>query len=155
MKKWLWLLLPAVLLLGRVEHTGTDISGLDPVELVRVTVSDGVTIETDTGAVGVGSDLEEAVADLHASSPKTVFLDTAQYLLLSGGAEDLLPQLYELLRPACRVCIGQGEMDLTEAAAYLNTHSPKTRLLDWGAGEYRLQTLYYKEGRGRLVSGTD
>lgn len=154
MKKWIWLLFPAVLLLGRVEHSGTDISRLDPVEVIRVTVEDGVTIETDTGAVGIGSDLENAVADLHASSPKTVFLDTAQYLILSGDWERYLPALTDLLRPACRVCVGQGEMDLSEAAAYLDTHSSETRLIDCRAGEYRLMTFYYKEGRGRLVQGT-
>lgn len=155
MKKWIWLLVPAALLLGRAEHTGTDISRLDPVQVVRVSVSDGVTVETDTGAVGIGSDLEEAIADLHASTSKTVFLDTAQYLLLSGSAERYLPELSMLLRPASQVCLAEGEMDLKAAAEYLGAHSPENRLLDCMAGEYRLKKLYYKEGRGQLVPGTD
>lgn len=156
MKKWLWFLIPAVLLLGRVEHTGTDISRLDPVELVRVSVRENVvTIETDTGAMGTGADLGEAVTELHAASPKSVFLDTAQYLLVTGEGEAYLPQLYDLLRPACYVCVGQGDMDLKEVADYLDTHSPENRLLDCRAEARQLQILYYKEGRGHLVQGTD
>lgn len=156
MKKWIWLLIPLLLLLGRMEHTGLDIRRLDPVKLIRVTAEENsVRIETDTGTVGIGMDIADAVADLRASSPKTVFLDTAQYLLLSGEAVEYLPRLSDLLRPICQVCLAQGELDLAEAASYLDNHSPECRLLDCRAGGYKLQTFYYIEGRGQLVPGTD
>lgn len=144
MKKWLLLLLLTVVL-ARVEHTGTDISDLEPVELVRVTTADTVRIETDTGAAGQGNTLQEAVADLHATASGTVFLDTAQYLLLDKEA--YLPELYDLLRPACRVALARGDMDLTEAARYLEAHTPGDTLLTAKADETQLSTLICREGR--------
>lgn len=148
MKKWIPLLLLAIVL-ARVEHTGTDISDLEPVELVRVTTGDAVLIQTDTGASGEGATLGEAVRDLHAAAPGAVFLDTAQYLLLDDEAH--LPALYHILRPACEVMLWQGDMDLTEAAGYLSTHSLKTTLLDTKAQWSALPTLICREGRFCVV----
>lgn len=153
MKKWIWALAAAaVLLLPRMEHTGTDISRLEPVELVWVSMDEsGVEIKTDTDAAGYGKNLASAVEDLHATASAVVFLETAEYLLLSGSAEELLPELYQLLRPACRVCLTDGETDLEGAAAYLRAHPPEGKLLDCRAGQVQLQTLYYQEGRGSLA----
>lgn len=153
MKKWVWLIgLGALLLLSRVEHTGVEISRLEPVELVRLTVEENiVSIETDTGGRGYGQDLDSAIENLHASSSAMVFLDTAEYLLLNDEAQRYLPQLYEVLRPACQVCVANGDLDLTEAAEFLETHSPKIKLLQCRAGERSLPTLYIQDGRGQLV----
>lgn len=144
MKKWIPLLLLAVVL-ARVEHTGTDISDLEPVELVRVTTLGTVRIETDTGAMGEGPTLAEAVEDLYATASGTVFLDTARYLLLDDEA--YLPGFCEILRPACNVLLCRGDMDLSEAAQYLGVHSPDTRLLDTKAEAPALSTLICREGR--------
>ena len=155
MKKTLYLLAAAaVLLLTRVEHTGTDISDLEPVALVSVTMEENtVRIATDTGAEGTGGNLSEAVGNLHATAPATVFLDTAQYLLLNEETIPLLPQLYDLLRPGTRVCILSGKAALEEAAVFLKAHPPETTLLHCRAGQNQLPILYYNEGRGRLEQG--
>lgn len=157
MKKLLWLLVViSIFLLGRVEHTGVEIRRLEPVEVVRVLENeDGISIMTDTGAMGVGKDLSAAVENLQASSAATVFLDTAEYLLLSDQTREYLPQLWELLRPACQVCIAEGEVDLTEAGGFLKTHPPEVNLLQCRADSVELPQLYYQEGRGQLVRGND
>lgn len=147
-----WVLLLAALILSRVEHTGTQVDRLEPVEILMVTVQDGeVCILTDTGAHGVGPDLGRAVENLHASASAAVFLDTAQYLIVDEGGQMLLEQLYPMLRPACQVCRVQTDVDLTEAAAFLRAHPPQTRLIDWIAMRAELPTLYHREGRGQLV----
>lgn len=153
MKKWIWAMVAAaVLLLPRMEHTGTDISRLEPVELVWVSMDEkGVQVKTDTGAAGYGKELESAVENLHAAASAEVFLDTAEYLLLDGQAEELLPDLCQLLRPACKVSRVDGEPDLEGAAEYLQVHPPEVKLLDCRAGQVQLQTLYYQEGRGSLA----
>lgn len=155
MKKWIWVLgFAGLLIVSRLEHTGTDISDLEPVELVFVSAGEsGIRIETDTGAKGSGKDVEEAIAELHAAAPAAVFLDTAQYLVLAGEAEDCLTQLYGLLRPACYVCLGDDGMDLEEAAKYLNAHPPEVKLLQCRAGNAALPKLTLEEGRGQLESG--
>lgn len=157
MKRWFWLLAFAGLLfLGRLEHAGTEISDLEPVELVLVYAGEsGVRIETDTAAKGSGKDVAQALEDLHAATPATVFLDTAQYLVLAGQAEQCLPQLYGLLRPACYVCLGEEGMDLEQAAAYLRVHPPQVKLLACRAGCADLEKLTVNEGRGQLESGND
>ena len=83
MKKWLYMLslaLAAFLLPGK----GTDVGTLIPVELVRLTAGDGTFVAAaDTGDFGIGPTLEDAMADLAASAPGKVFLETADYLLLA------------------------------------------------------------------------
>lgn len=153
MKKWQ--LLTSVLLivlLSRTERTGMQINELEPVETIMITQNNGnIVIETDTGAKGIGSDLDKAVENLHSSSDYVVFLDTAQYLLVSSKTEKIMEQMTELIRPAARVCKIRGEIQLNEVTQYLRTHPPRIQMKDISAGEMKLQTLYYKEGRGQLA----
>lgn len=153
MKKWIWIAgLAALLLLSRVEHTGVDIDLLEPVRLVCVSAQeDGICVETDTGAMGYGQDLESAIANLHASSSASVFLDTAEFLVLSGKTEELLPQLYGILRPACQVCVTNGQPDLAQVVEFLNAHPPQVKLLQCRAGTAKLPALYFQKGRGQIV----
>ena len=84
MRKWLIIGLLAVALV-RVEHTGGQINQLEPVEAVILKQEDGaVCIETDTGAKGVGSNLKNAIDNLHTSASSKIFLDTARYLLVTS-----------------------------------------------------------------------
>lgn len=153
MKKWMWIVgVAALALLLRVEHAGTNIDWLEPAELVRVTVEDDVVaIETDTGAQGYGQDLDTAIGNLQLSSASEVFLDTAEYLVVDETAVELLPELWEILRPSCKVCIAGGQIDLAEAAEYLCGHTPTTNLLQCRAGTGKLEILYVQEGRGQLA----
>ena len=153
MKKWRWFALGiAVILLGRMEHTGAQINYLEPVETVLITQNNGnIIIETDTGAKGVGSTLEKAIENLHSSTASDIFLDTAQYLLVSSRTEKMISQMTAVIRPAARVCKIRGEVDLAEVTGYLRTHPPKVQLKDLMAEEAKLQTLYYQEGRGQLA----
>lgn len=149
-KRGIFLLLAALILL-RLEHTGTEISELEPVALVRITASSGsISIRTDTGAHGSGADLEEAVADLHRSSPARVFLDTAEYLVINEEGEQLLPEIWDLLRPACKICIGSGRFDLDQARAYLAVHPPENTLLECLAEKKEMEVLTIHDGRGCL-----
>lgn len=152
MKKWMWLFLAAGILLSRVEHTGTAIDLLEPAQVVRITVEDEETsIETDTGAKGIGKDLTAAVENLHSSSPTVVFLETAEYLIVNERAVEELPEVYELLRPSCQMCVSDGELDLKEAGSFLKTHSSGVTLLQYRAEPVQLPKLYCQEGRGQLV----
>lgn len=149
-KRGIFLLLAAFALL-RLEHTGTEVSELEPVALVRITAAAGsISIRTDTGAYGSGPDLEKAVADLHRSSPAGVFLDTAEYLIINEEGQGLLPELWDLLRPACKVCLGRGRLDLEQAREYLSVHPPENTILDCLAEKTEMQILTVHDGRGRL-----
>lgn len=152
MKKWKWAALVLLIILGRVEHTGSRINDLEPVEVVLVTEQEGnIIIQTDTGAKGVGNNLEKAVENLHNSTAGVVFLDTTQYLLVSSRTIDLVDDMIRWIRPAARVCLIRGETEPKEVTKYLKIHPPQTQLKDIMAEDAKLQVLYLKEGRGQLA----
>lgn len=155
MKRWMWCLGALILAagLGGIPFAGTDVGKLQPVELIRVSrVGDRILVETDTGDRGTGADLAGAFEDLKQTTSGQVFLDTAEYLLVSPAAEGLLPELSEYLRPACGVCLERGKADLEQAAAYLSAHEPKLTLQDYRAGERGIPTLTTRKGEMHLVS---
>lgn len=121
--------------LTRLPSPATDIGKLEPVAAVRITATEkGIEVETDTGACGSGADLSAAVADLQNRAGAYVFLDTADYLLLSGLSDGQTTQLFRIFRPAAYVCVTEKHCDLSEAAEYFAIHPPEKILNDLWAG---------------------
>ena len=83
-------------------------------------------------AVGRGDSLEKAVDALRAEAPGILFLDTADYVLLTGEAEDCMERLQDYVRPGTRVYKLEGTAELSEIGPFLKTHGPDAPL-------YRLQ----------------
>ena len=155
MKRWLYLLvaLLAIVFLGGKVTAGTDVAKLRPVEVVVVTRSEkNIKIQTDTGDAGVGTDLAQAVEQLKKTTPAKIFLETAEYLLISEECRCLMPELMEYLRPSCSVCILEGEPEMDNIGAFLKIHGLDVTLTEYKAGICDLQTLREKEGRLELVS---
>ena len=129
MKKWLY---PAVFLaaaiLSRLPHPAVDIARLDPVRAIYLYMDGAeLTIETDSGDSGTGSDLKAAYADLRANAHREIFLDTAEFLILDPKVP--ITEVFDsLLRPDCRVTFTDAPPDLEKAAAYLSQHLPKLTL---------------------------
>lgn len=154
MKKWLGyaLALAAVPMLSLGGFGGRDIGKLQPVQVVLLeTVGGKLQLHTDAGAFGRGEDLTKALEDLHKTAEGWVDLDTAEYLLLGEGTEDLLPQLQEHLRPGCCVCQAAGQIDLTKAGSFLQLYRMKRTVAQYRAGEKSLPRLISEEGRLKLV----
>lgn len=155
MKRWLFyaaIIVAAALLSGK-GTPGADVGKLQPVQVVRVSGgADWVKIETDTGDMGTGSNLEQAFEDMKETSSAEIFLDTAEYLLVSQGRKDLLSEMMTHLRPSCTVCIVDGEPDMEKVGAFLHQHEPQTTLMHYRAGKRELPTLEIREGRMELVS---
>lgn len=130
----------------------TDVGKLLPVELVRVSQGpEGIRLETDTGNAGAGEDVAAALKDLKATASGTVFLDTADYLLVVPGAESVLQELTRYLRPTCGLCLENGEADLEDAAEFLRAHEPNTNLQAWQIGERGIPLLSTEKERMKLV----
>lgn len=108
-----------------------DVGELLPVELVYLyRDEDQIVIETDTKDLGRGMTVSQAFKDLEDTTTGVIFLDTADYLLVSETALDLTEELSEYLKPSVRVCLAGGGIDTAEAAAYLSVHHPQWRLKD-------------------------
>ena len=131
-----------------------ELGKMIPVEVIKIsTEGDAVLIEADTGDVGRGVTVESALWDLKASAPGSVYLDTAEYLLLPEGKETILKPLIPYLQKSVRLCCWEGEINMEEAALFLDTHSPKIRLKEYDLG-MPLEILSSENGRMKLKEKT-
>lgn len=115
---------------------GADIGNLHPVEVVLVyKEADQVVIATDTEDVGKGTDGLSALENLKATTPGTVYLDTAEYLLIGEDAQDVAEQLRGCLKKSVKVCMADKSVKLTDCTKYLSVHGRLPRLKDWETGD--------------------
>ena len=124
MKRWiLWGCAAALAVLLKPAQ-GIDIGKLQPVELVQVYREEGnIVIETDAGDLGRGEKLEDALKNLKRTTPAEVFLETADFLLLTEETRDMLPELAGILRPGTEGFLILEPVDGETAAQYLENHS--------------------------------
>lgn len=154
MKKWIFcaLVLAVIPVLSFGGLGGEDIGKLQPVQVVAVSNrGENVQLLTDTADLGCGRNVDQAVANMKETSSYSIFLDTAEYLLVETGAEIWLSQLQEYLRPSCNICLVTGEVDPEQAGAFLQLHEPGFTMTHYEAGEGRLPYLIFEEGRMKLV----
>lgn len=152
MKRWIVYAAAAVAALMITPGKITDVGKLQPVELLYVYQDAGrICVETDTGDLGRGIDLDAAMEDLKATTAGEVFLDTADFLILTKQTVSLLPELAQMLRPATEICVGRNA-DTKTAAQFLAAHNPKVTLKDWAAEGAHLPNLIKTEERYHLVS---
>lgn len=127
------LILGAVLLLP-VERM--DVSQLRPIEVIAVYKEDGaVILETDTEDVGRGADALAALEDMKQTSAAVIYLDTAEYLLISQDAAEEAEKLRDTLKESVQLCVAQQKIDLQEAAKYLPVHGELPKLRNWKPGQ--------------------
>jgi len=151
-----WLLYAGIfagaLLLGGERLRGRDVAKLSPVEVLYMDIQNGtICLKTDTGNVGLGENVTQALENMKKTTPGTVFLETADYLLVTEKAADLIGQLRQHLRPNCGVCIAEGEIQLEKIAEYLNAHEPEVSLQELRTGSKELPVLTMEKGRAELV----
>ena len=147
MKRWL-LYLIVLALCGASANRGADIGELAPVEVVWLSETAGqIYLETDTGDMGRGDTLQAALTDMKAAAPGTIFLETADYLIVEQGREVLLEQLFDILRPSCKICVMQSMPDLEKAATFLNAHKPWLTLRQYQVEKCALPILRKQGGR--------
>jgi len=153
----------ALRLTGLLPFQTTDVARLKPVEALVISVEQGEIVFRGEECQGRGTTWEEAWTDLEQSAEGTVFLDTAEQVVLVGQAADLLAGAAwsEQLRPAANVCICIGEAPEPEAAAaYLSAHAGGLTLQKVRAALLRQETvkppvLVKTEGGLRLYGAYD
>ncbi len=149
MKKWVLfaVLLLCVSYVWDLPFEDTDVAELRPVQLIYITLAaDGVIVETDTADAGHGATIHDALEDMKQRASGTVFLETAEFLLLSDGARSLALELSDVLRPGCAVCFVTEKPDLQEAVKYLSVHRPEVTLNDVRSGMVKPSKLLVRRG---------
>lgn len=148
MRRWQIYLAGLVVLLLLPEGQGQDVSELRPAELVYINKEAyRVQVSTDMGDSGIGIDLAAAVKDMQENAPGEVFLDTAEYVLVTEETKHLIPELKRYLRPGIRVALAAGEIDPETAPAYLRAHKPSVLLKDCILNPQRLEKLMTAGGQ--------
>lgn len=126
---------------------GTDVGKLKPVGLIELyKEGESVVILTDSGDSGIGSSVHAAFENLEQTTAGVIFLDTADFLLLSHDAVESARELEAYLKPSVRVCYTQEKIDPQQAAAYLAVHRPSVKLKDWNR-QNTAQELIAENGR--------
>ena len=119
MRMILYILILSLLFFAPVERL--DVAKLQPVQTVAVrVVEEQLQIITDTDVQGIGKTIAEAVANLEQNTPGVIYLDTAQYLLLTEDALEEISQLKDYLHESVFVSKWDGEGGVSEAAKYLS-----------------------------------
>ena len=134
-----------------VPATPQELGRLKPVEVLKVeALGDLIRIETDAADTGQGETMEQALADLHAGASGTIYLDTARYLIVPAGREDLIYQLAPYLKCSVKVCCWEGKMPMDQLGPFLDCHRPEFSLKTYQPGE-KLQTLLAEKEHLRLM----
>ncbi len=114
---------------------GANIGNLRPVEVVHIyKVKNQIAIVTDTGDYGIGQTGPAALQNLKATTPGTIYLDTAEYLLIGQGAQEAVEALRGHLKKRIKVCAAEEGVDLSLAAEFLPVHGKLPRLKAWDLG---------------------
>lgn len=151
MKRWLLWGAAALIALAVSREQRTDAGNLQPVALLQL-YRQGTTlvIETDTGDEGRGETLSLAFENLKQTTPGVIFLETADFLLVTADAVRYLPELTDILRPGTEVLLISQTVDAESAAKYLDCHRTGITLQKHRFEGAKLTNLSMCEGRYAL-----
>ena len=120
----------ALLLLVPVQRL--DVAKLEPVQTVAIYTEPGsVVLETDTHNIGKGNSVTTALENLEKTTPGVIYLDTAEYLLVSPGAVSYVDGLRQYLSPSVRVSMWDEKGKVDMAAKFLSVRKDLPKLKDW------------------------
>lgn len=129
-----WLVFAAAICaLGLWPSKAHDAAELLPAQILVVDASQGeVTVSAESGVTGVGARFEDALLDMERHAPGVLFLDTAEYVVLTRRAWYLLPQIApsQSLRPSARLVQADVAVEPSEALSFLQAHTPELTLAD-------------------------
>lgn len=130
MRILLYIVILGLLFLAPVERL--DVAMLEPVQTVAVSVvGNTVILQTDTDNAGSGADAAAALLDLENTTPGVIYLDTAEYLLVTEDALNCVDTLRSSLSPSVKVSLWDGQGSVRSAAKYLGIRRDLPMLRDW------------------------
>ena len=111
----------------------TDVGKLQPVQTIAVyRDEDGYAVLTDTDDAGRGERVSSAIDNLKATTPATIYLDTAQYLIVDD--ESVIDSIRPHLKKSVKLCRFVGQPPMKTVSKFLSAHKVDITLADWRAG---------------------
>lgn len=112
----------------------TDVGKLQPVQTIAVYKGeDGYAIATDTMDTGRGASIPAAIENLKATTPATIYLDTAQYLIVSD--ESIVEELRSHLKGNVKLYQFIGTPPMEKVSKFLAAHGDGPALRRWKSGD--------------------
>lgn len=110
---------------------GQDVADLEPIQAVWITCEEeNIVLETDTGDKGTGATVEAALREMKKRSTGIIYLDTAQFLLVSENVQDAVNEVRPYLKGRVKVCLWDGGK-IEDAAKYMQAHKIGVKLRKW------------------------
>jgi hypothetical protein len=135
----IYVLILGLLVLAPVRKN--DVGKLRPVESIALFKENGnYVIATDTDDRGRGTTVAEAIANLKRTTPAIIYLDTADYLLISEDAMPGVEELSGLLRGSVQLYRFRGQPDMKTVSQYLRVHGDGPNMKEYQNPE-QLQVL--------------
>ena len=135
----------SVVSLCMLPRTGTDAAKPLPAQVLVIAQEDGqITVESDNGASGSGATLPDALEAMRESAEGTLFLDTAEHIVLLQSAQALLPAAarQRQFRPAAKLYLARMDtLDAEGCVEFLQAHPGTVTLADAHAALLRGETL--------------
>ena len=139
-----------VLILGTavlVPKERVDVGKLRPIEVIMICKEDEkIMLVTDTEDVGYGETVEEAFQNMQDTSYGVIYLDTAEYLLITPGTVTQIEYLRTKLKGTTRICQVTEGITTEGVGEYLSAHNELPQLRHWKNNE-NLPVLRQKNGR--------
>ena len=108
-----------------------EIRDLEPIQAVWMYREEGeFVLKTDTEDEGRGESVQEALEDMKEKSSGIVYLDTAQFLLVSDNAQEQIGELAPYLKGKVKISLWEGG-EIQEAARYMQSHKIGVKLARW------------------------
>ncbi len=135
----------SVVSLCMLPRTGTDAAKLLPAQVLVIAREDGrIVVKSDNGASGSGATLPDALASMRESAEGTLFLDTAEHIVLLQSAQALLPAAarQRQFRPAAKLYLAELDaLDAGDCVDFLQAHTGSVTLADAHAALLRGEAL--------------
>ena len=113
-----------------------DVGHLQPVEVIAIS-QDGnkIILRTDTGDMGRGDNVEQALTDMKETSAHIIYLDTAEYLLIEKTVKQKAEPIRKYLKGSVKVCLTENITNYQGIGVYLESHGNFPRLKRWSANQ--------------------
>ena len=135
----------SVISLCMLPRTGTDAAKLLPAQVLVIAQEEGqITVESDNGVSGSGATLPDALASMRENAEGTLFLDTAEHIVLLQSAQALLPAAARQRQFRLAAKLYLADMDVLAAedcVDFLQAHPGSVTLADAHAALLRGEAL--------------
>ena len=125
MRKVLYVVILALVFFAPVDRL--DVSKLEPVRSVAMTMKGNqIVLKTDGGRMGKGKTVKDALENLKETTPAVIYLDTAEYLLVSKNAINRVEEIMQYLKKNVMIAPYYGT-DVKEETKYIESHTDRRK----------------------------